>query len=131
MSTLCHAAHSRTVRQGYTAKVAPCRKYMHTLCRLGCGMLFDAAQPKHSISKLLVPSKEAVRHMIARGFKMVSASLRKKSNKVYWSRSAVFVTRRRSVKNYFFMWMRSHWRHMPNNFCCLAKLQCVAFCRVA
>ncbi len=24
------------------------------------------------------------------------------------------------------MWTWSHWRHMPSNFCCAAKLQCVA-----
>ncbi len=65
-----------------------------------------------------------------RGFKMVSASLGKKSDQVRWSRSAVWVTWR-SAKNSFFMWTRSHWRHIPNNFCRAAKLQCVAFCRTA
>ncbi len=39
-----------------------------------------------------------------RGFKMVSASLRKKSDKVHQYRSTVFVTWRRSAKNSFFMW---------------------------
>ncbi len=63
-----------------------------------------------------------------RGFKMVSASLRKKSVQVRRSYSTVLVTWR-CAKNYFFMWTRSHWRHMPSNFCCVAKLQCVAFCR--
>ncbi len=29
------------------------------------------------------------------------------------------------------MWTRLRWRHMPNNFCRAAKLQCVAFCRTA
>ncbi len=65
------------------------------------------------------------------GFKMVSAILRKKSNQVRRSRSTVLVTWRRSAKNYFLMWTRSHWRHMPSNFCRAAKLQCVAFCRTA
>ncbi len=50
------------------AKVAPCHKYMWTLRRLGCGMPFDAARPKNSIGKLLVPSKEAARHMMSKGF---------------------------------------------------------------
>ncbi len=34
-------------------------------------------------------------------------------------------------KRFFFMWTRSNWRHRPSNFCCAAKLLCVAFCRVA
>ncbi len=54
-------------------------------------------RPKNSIGKLSVPSKEAARH---RGFKMVSASLRKKSDKVHRSCSTVFVTSR-SAKNFF------------------------------
>ncbi len=61
-------AHSGKVRQSRMAKVAPCHKYMRTLRRLGCGMPFDAAQPKNSISKLSVPSKEAARHMMSKGF---------------------------------------------------------------
>ncbi len=61
-------AHSGKVRQGCTAKVAPCHKYMWTLHRLGCGMPFDAAWPKNSIGKLSVPSKEAARHMMRKGF---------------------------------------------------------------
>ncbi len=47
---------------------------------------------------------------------MVSASLRKKSDQVRRSRSTVLVTRRRSAKNSFFMWTRSHWRHMRATF---------------
>ncbi len=47
------------VWQGHTVKVAPCRKYMWMLRRLGCGMPFDVAQPKNLIGKLSVPSKEA------------------------------------------------------------------------
>ncbi len=66
-----------------------------------------------------------------RGFKVVSALLRKKSNQVRRSRSTVLVTWRRSAKNYFFMWTRSHWRHMPSNFYRAANLQCVAFCCAA
>ncbi len=66
-----------------------------------------------------------------RGFKMVSASLRTKSDRVHRSCSTIFVTWRRSAKNSFFMWTRSHWRHIPSNFCRVAKLQCVTFCRAA
>ncbi len=66
-----------------------------------------------------------------RGFKMVLASLRKKSDHVRWSRSTVLVTWRRSAKHSFFMWTRSHWRHMPSNFCRMAKLQGIEFCRAA
>ncbi len=66
-----------------------------------------------------------------RGFKMVLAILRKKSNQVRRSRSTVLVTWRRSAKSSFFMRTRSHWRHMPSNFCHAAKLQCVAFCHAA
>ncbi len=84
-----HTMPHGTVWQGRAAKVVPCRKYMWTLHRLSCGMPFDATWPKNSIGKLSVSSKEAARH---RGFKMVSASLRKKSDKVHWSRSTVFVT---------------------------------------
>ncbi len=56
------------MRQGCVAKVASCHKYMWTLRRLGCGMPFDAAQPKNSIGKLSFPSKEAARHMMSKGF---------------------------------------------------------------
>ncbi len=65
-----------------------------------------------------------------RGFKMVSANLRKKSDQVHQFCSTVLVTWRRSAKKFFFMWTRSHGRYMPSNFCRAAKLQCVAFCRV-
>ncbi len=61
-------ADSGKVHQDRVAKVAPCHKYMWTLCRLGCDMPFDAAWPRNSISKLSVPSKEAARHMISKGF---------------------------------------------------------------
>ncbi len=130
-STLCRATHRSTAPQGRTAKVAPCHKFVCMLHWLGYDMPFDAVRSKNSIGKLSVPSKEAVRHMMSKGFKIVSASLRKKSDKVHRSRSTVFVTWRRSAKNSFLMWMRSHWRHMPSNFCRMAKLQCVAFCRAA
>ncbi len=66
-----------------------------------------------------------------KGFKMVSANLRKKSDQVRRSLSTILVTWRRSAKNSFFMWTRSHWQHMLSNFCYAAKLQCVAFCRAA
>ncbi len=66
-----------------------------------------------------------------RGFKIASASLRKKSDEVHWSRSTVFVTWSKSAKNYFLIWMRLNWRHMPSNFCHAAKLQCVAFYHTA
>ncbi len=66
-----------------------------------------------------------------RGFKMVSANLRKKSHQVRRFCSTVLVTWKRSAKNSFFMWTRSHWRHIPSNFCRTAKLQCVAFCHAA
>ncbi len=62
MSTLCRAVHSGT------AKVVPCRKYMWTLHRLGCGMPFDAARPKNLIVKLSAPSKEAAWHIMSKRF---------------------------------------------------------------
>ncbi len=64
MSTLCRGG---TQRQS-AAKVAPCQKYMWTLHWLGCGMSFNAARPRNSIGKLSVPSKEAVRYMMSKGF---------------------------------------------------------------
>ncbi len=67
-----------TVRQGRAVKVVPCRKYMWMLRRLGCGMLLDVAQPKKSISKLSVPSKEAVRHMMSKGFQNGISQFEKK-----------------------------------------------------
>ncbi len=51
--------HPHYTARHIAAKVVPCQKYMWTLHRLGCGMPFDAAWPKNSIGKLLVPSKEA------------------------------------------------------------------------
>ncbi len=77
-STLCRTAHSGKVRQGRVAKVAPCHKYMWTLHRLGCGMPFDAAQPKNSIGKLLVPSKEVAWHMMSKGFQNGISQFEKK-----------------------------------------------------
>ncbi len=66
-----------------------------------------------------------------KGFQNGISQLGKKSDQVRRSRSTVLVTWRRSARNFFFMWTRSHWRHMPSNFCRAAKLQCVAFCRAA
>ncbi len=66
------------VRQGHAAKVAPCHKYMSTLHQLGCGMLFDAARPKTSIGKLSIPSKEATRHMMSKGFQNGISQFEKK-----------------------------------------------------
>ncbi len=75
---VCRAAHSCKVWQGCAAKVAPCHKYMWTLRRLGCGMPFDAAQPKNSIGILSVPSKEAVRHMMSKRFQNDISQFEKK-----------------------------------------------------
>ncbi len=50
-----------------------------TLRRFGCGMPFDAARPKNSIGKLLVQSKEAVRHMMSKGFQNGISQLEKKN----------------------------------------------------
>ncbi len=71
-------AYSGKVRQGCAAKVAPCHKYMWTLLRLGCGMSFDAARPKKLIGKLSVPSKEAARHMMRKGFQNGISQFEKK-----------------------------------------------------
>ncbi len=63
-----HTMPHGTGWQGCAAKVTPCRKYMWTVHRLGCGMPFNAAWPKNSIGKLSVPLKEAVWHMMSKGF---------------------------------------------------------------
>ncbi len=60
--------HPHYAARHTAAKVAPCHKYMWTLRQLGCGMPFDAARPKNLIGTLSVPSKEAVRHMMSKGF---------------------------------------------------------------
>ncbi len=75
-----HYAAWHTVAQCDKAaqQVTPCRKYMWTLCRLDCGMPFDAAWPKHSIGKLSVPSKEAPRHMMSKGFQNGISQFKKK-----------------------------------------------------
>ncbi len=72
-STLCRAAYSGKVRQGCAAKVAPCHKYMWMLCRLGCGTA------KNSIGKVSVPSKEAARHMMSKGFQNSISQLEQKT----------------------------------------------------
>ncbi len=64
--------------QGWAAKVALCHKYMWMLRWLGYGMPFDAAQPKNSIRKLSVPSKEASRHMMRKGFQNGISQFEKK-----------------------------------------------------
>ncbi len=96
-STLCHSAHGHTAR---LAKVAPCHKYMCTLCRLGCGMLFDDAQVKIRSANCQSHQRKPRGIWWVKGFKMVSASLRKKSDKVHQFCSTVFLTRR-SAKNFF------------------------------
>ncbi len=77
-STLCCAAHIGIAQQGYTAKVTPCCKYMWALCRLGCGMPFDAARPKNLIGKLSVKLKEAGRHMLSKRFQNGISQFEKK-----------------------------------------------------
>ncbi len=113
-STLCCAAHSGKVQQGCVTKVVPCHKCMWMLCWLGCGMPFDAAWSKIRSANCRSHQKKPRGIWWVSGFKMVSASLRKKSDQVCRSRSTVLVTWR-SAKNYFFMWTRLHWRHMPSN----------------
>ncbi len=90
MTTLCHVAHSGTAQQVCTAKAAPCHKYMWMLRRLGCGMPFDAAWPENSIGKLSVPSKEAARHMMSKGFQNGINQFEKKSDKVHQFRPVSF-----------------------------------------
>ncbi len=68
----------RGTKRQSVAKVAPYHKYMWTLRRLGCGMPFDAARPKNSIGKLSVPSKEAARHMMNKGFQNGFSQFEKK-----------------------------------------------------
>ncbi len=77
-STLCRAAQSGKVRQGHAAKVVSCHKYMWMLCWLGCGMPFDAAQPKNLIGKLSVPSKEAAWYMMSKSFQNGISQFEKK-----------------------------------------------------
>ncbi len=57
-------------------KVRP--HYAWTLRRLGCGLPFDAARPKNLIGKLSVPSKEAARHMMSKGFQNGISQFEKK-----------------------------------------------------
>ncbi len=66
-----------TQRQS-AAKVAPCYKYMWTLRRLSCGMPFDVTRPKNSIGKLSVPSKEATRYVMSKGFQNGISQFEKK-----------------------------------------------------
>ncbi len=73
-----HTMPCGTSWEGCASKVAPCRKYMWTLRLLGCGMPFDAAWPKNSIGKLLVPSKEVARHMMSKGFQNGISQFEKK-----------------------------------------------------
>ncbi len=86
------APHSGTAWQGCAAKVAPCRKYMWMLLKLGYGMPFNAAQSKNSIGKLSVISKEAVWHMMSKVFQNGISQFEKKSDKVHQPHSTVFVT---------------------------------------
>ncbi len=64
------------VRPHYAAR----QKLRHATSICGCcvGMPFDATQPKNSIGKLSVPSKEAVRHMISKGFQNGISQFEKK-----------------------------------------------------
>ncbi len=130
-STLFHAAHSDTVRQGHAAKVGPCCKYIRMLHRLNRCMPFDAAGPKNSICKLSIPLKEAARHMMNKGFQNGISQFEKKIRQSSPVSFHNFCNLKKACKKLFFMWMRSHWRHTPSNFCHAAKLQCVAFCRTA
>ncbi len=70
------------------------QKLRHATSICGCciGMPFDAVWPKTSICKLSVPSKEAVRHLMNKGFQNGISQFEKKSHQVRRSRSTVLVT---------------------------------------
>ncbi len=110
--------------KGRAAKVAPCHKYMWTLHRLGCGMLFDAAWPKNLIGKLSVPSKEATRHMMSKGFQNGISHFEKKIRPSSPISFHSFGNLKKVCKKFYFHVDAIHWRHMPSNFCRAAKLQC-------
>ncbi len=130
MSTLCRATHSGIALQYRAAKVVPYHKNTWMLCWIGCGMPFYAMWPKNSIGKLSVPSKEAVWHMMSKGFQNGISQLQKiitPSSPISFDSFCNL----KVCKNFFFMRTQSHRWRMPTNFCCATKLQCVAFCHTA
>ncbi len=90
------------VWQGLAAKVVPCCKYMWTLCWLRCGMPFNAAQPKISICKLSVPSKEAAWHMISKGFQNGISQFKKKIRQSSPVSFHSFCSLKKVCKKFFF-----------------------------
>ncbi len=75
------------VRPHYAARhtAAKCGKaawqklcYVTSICGRCVGMPFDAAWPKNLIGKLSVPSKEAARHMMSKGFQNDISQFEKK-----------------------------------------------------
>ncbi len=98
-STLCRAAHSgKVARQKWRHATSICGHCVG-LAAACCSML-----PSLKIWSANCWSHQKKPHGIwwVRGFKMVSASLRKKSDQVRRSCSTVLVTWRRSAKNSFF-----------------------------
>ncbi len=103
MSTLCHVAHNGTVWQGRAAKVAPCHKYIWMLCRLGCGMPFDAAPLKNLIGKLSIPLNEAAQHMMAKGFQNSISQFEKKIRQSSLVSFHSFCNLKKVCKKFFFL----------------------------
>ncbi len=126
-STLCRTAHSGTAWQKSRHAASICGHCLSSAAAC-CSML-------HSLKIWSANCRSHQRKprgiWWVRGFKMVSASLRKKIRQHSLVSFHSFVTWRRCTKDYFFMWTRSHWRHMPSNFSRATKLRYVAFCRAA
>ncbi len=97
-----HTMPCGTVQQGRTAKVTPCRKYMWVFCWLSCGMPFYAARPKNLIGKLSVLSKEAVRHMMSKGFKNGISQFEKKIRQISSVSFHSFCNPKKVCKKFFF-----------------------------
>ncbi len=92
-----------------------------THLRQGCMLCGTKIQ----LAKSRSHQRFAAWHMMSKGFTNYISYLEKQIRR---SILVSFHSFCNLPKRFFFMWMRSNWRHMPSNFCHAAKLQCAAFC---
>ncbi len=103
-------------------------RIMWTSMQRGLGRASSCHGIKNRPAKCRSHQRFAAQHMISKRFQNYISQLEKK---IRQSLLVSFHSFCNLCKRFFFMWTRSNWRHMPSNFCCAAKLQCVAFCHTA
>ncbi len=98
-STLYHAAQfGKSAQQKLHHAVSICGRCVGS----AAGMPFDAERPKNSIGKLSVPSKEAARHMMSKGFQNGIRQFEKKIRQISPILFHSFCNLKKVCKKFFF-----------------------------